>query len=830
MNNQIINEYIKAVKDGNVDEVVRLTDRGRNKELLDAIPNDTEDRNTLPALFVAIQNDNTEMLEKLLMMGADTEIGEAAELYDPETRQLYEDITPIYYAIHKGSPEAVRMLIASGANLNHYTSNSGTDAPNWEHPLAYAVQMAGEEPETMLAIIDLILSSGENIDQLEVTADFPILNKSVDLHAFAITKLLIDKYQHADTDEIIYRDEYGVTDDVPNLLMRAIRETESPDEIVNFLLENGADPNNNIGYPYGYHQILDPEFARAIESTEYQVYFDFTKERLEEYLREVMVGRVAELDNRMQTALDFAMRNDASPEMINALRAHGGETTWDILRNRGIDFDSDYDPNNDSWASSEGEGYAEIDTENSEIRSKLLDIPVMTKEQYQQCRVAMNTQDNEPLHDFLTGEELYPEDVVILPTETSNVTCMDRDSFVDYMVHQSKNYDPLLHPYTREDMNNLPGFVFDEWWAENYPLGTTHYKEALKKVRLATNGGARRATNTKTQTKRKRLRTKRLGAKRRSKTRNMRNMRNMRKRRFGRTRKRPARSTKKQRGGDPDDSDDDSDIALGKAAEEFVKAAKAGDVGKVRELIAAGGAVNNTDDGYSPLYAASYEGHVEVVRELLKAGAAVDQTNEDVFRYTPLLIASEEGHVEVVRELLKAGARIDQRNSFVTRKTSLMHAADRDHMDVVRVLINAGALELRPSDTIGVVGNAVEENDKDIIKMVVRRLVETPGLLERVPHKIEIQDMLFSLAEKPGNEDLFDFLTRMGLKNKSMRKQSAVSMERNMVQEVGDHGKIPRKVQRTDISKFLGGRRKTKRNPKTMRTGAKTKRKTKRKR
>ena len=505
MNNQIINDYIKAVADGSVDEVMRMTDRGRNKRLLDAIPKDAEGRNTLPALFVAIQNDNTEMLEKLLMMGADTEIGEEAELYDPETRQLYEDITPIYYAIHKGSPEAVRMLIASGANLNHYTSNSGTDAPNWEHPLAYAVQMAGEEPETMLAIVDLILSSGENIDQLEVTADFPILNKSVDLHAFAITKLLIDKYQHADTDEIIYRDDDGDDDDddVPNLLMRAIRETESPDEIVNFLLENGADPNNNIRFPYGYHQILDPEFERSIESTQYQAYFDFTKERLEEYLRELMVGRVAELDNRMQTALDFAMRNDASPEMINAIRTHGGETTWDILRDRGIDFDDDYDPNNDSWASSEGEGYAEIDTENSEIRSKLLDIPVMTKEQYQQCRVAMNTQDNEPLHDFLTGEELYPEDVVILPTETSNVTCMGRDSFVDYMVHQSKNYDPLLHPYTREDMNNLPGVVFDEWWAENYPLGTTHYKEALKKVRLATNGGARRATKT------KRLRTKR---------------------------------------------------------------------------------------------------------------------------------------------------------------------------------------------------------------------------------------------------------------------------------------------------------------------------------
>ena len=500
--------FIQVVKDGNVDEVVRLTDRGRNKDLLDAIPYDAEDRNTLPALFVAIQNDNTEMLEKLLMMGADTEIGASAELYDPETRQLYNDVTPIYYAIHKGSPEAVRMLIASGADLNHYTGNSGTDEPNWEHPLAYAVQMAGEDPETMLAIIDLILSSGENIDQLEVTLNCPILNRSVDLHAFAITKLLIDKYQHADTDEIIYRDEYGDTEDVPNLLMRAIRETESPDEIVNFLLENGADPNNNIGFPYGYHQTLDPEFARSIEGTEYQEYFDFTKNSLEEYLRELMAGRVAELDNRMQTALDFAMRNDASPEMINALRAHGGETTWDILRNRGIDFDSDYDPNNDSWASSEGEGYAEIDTENSEIRSKLLDIPVMTKEQYQQCRVAMNTQDNEPLHDFLTGEELYPEDVVILPTETSNVTCMDRDSFVDYMVHQSKNYDPLLHPYTREDMNNLPGFVFDEWWAENYPLGTTHYKEALKKVRLATNGGARRATKTK-----------RLRAKRRKKTR-----------------------------------------------------------------------------------------------------------------------------------------------------------------------------------------------------------------------------------------------------------------------------------------------------------------------
>jgi ankyrin repeat protein len=271
---------------------------------------------------------------------------------------------------------------------------------------------------------------------------------------------------------------------------------------------------------------------------------------------------------------------------------------------------------------------------------------------------------------------------------------------------------------------------------------------------------------------------------------------NTRKRRFRKTHKRPVRSTKKQRGGDPD-------VAL-------VKASKDGDVEKVRELIDAGGAVNNTDGaGNSPLYAASYEGHVEVVRELLKAGAAVDQTNEDVFGYTPLNIASFEGHVGVVRELLKYGAAVDHTDSYVPRNTPLHHASDGDHVDVVHVLIKAGALELRPSDTIHVVYNAVQENDQDLIKMIVTRLVETPGLLGRVPHKhkIYIQDELFSLAEEPGNDDLFDFLTRMGMKNKSMRKQSDVSMERSMVQEVGDRGKIPRKVQRDGILKFLGGKR-----------------------
>ena len=109
--------------------------------------------------------------------------------------------------------------------------------------------------------------------------------------------------------------------------------------------------------------------------------------------------------------------------------------------------------------------------------------------------------------------------------------------------------------------------------------------------------------------------------------------------------------SKRQRGGGniPSgffDSNRDDDMAL-------IRACGRGDEDLVAQLLAAGADVNATgDDGYTALYAASYNEHTEIVAQLLAAGADVNATNSG---FTALFMASQKGHTEIVAQLLAAG-------------------------------------------------------------------------------------------------------------------------------------------------------------------------------
>ena len=67
-----------------------------------------------------------------------------------------------------------------------------------------------------------------------------------------------------------------------------------------------------------------------------------------------------------------------------------------------------------------------------------------------------------------------------------------------------------------------------------------------------------------------------------------------------------------------------------------------------------------SDEGISPLIAASSEGHIEVVKLLIAAGANVDAKDKD--DTTALMAASARGHLNVVKELLTAGAKVNEQN------------------------------------------------------------------------------------------------------------------------------------------------------------------------
>jgi ankyrin repeat protein len=118
-------------------------------------------------------------------------------------------------------------------------------------------------------------------------------------------------------------------------------------------------------------------------------------------------------------------------------------------------------------------------------------------------------------------------------------------------------------------------------------------------------------------------------------------------------------------------------------------ASEAGDLSRVRALLAAKADVNATDpDGTTALFLAAQNGHLEVVRALLAAGADVNAAKPD--GATALFIASAYGHLEVVQALLAAKPNLNAKRAG-DGGTALFIAAQEGRLEVVKALLAAKA-------------------------------------------------------------------------------------------------------------------------------------------
>ncbi|NXY82801.1 GABP2 protein, partial [Alcedo cyanopectus] len=128
-------------------------------------------------------------------------------------------------------------------------------------------------------------------------------------------------------------------------------------------------------------------------------------------------------------------------------------------------------------------------------------------------------------------------------------------------------------------------------------------------------------------------------------------------------------------------------MALVDLGKRLLEAARNGEEGEVRKLMA-GGAPFTTDWlGTSPLHLAAQYGHYSTAEALLRAGVIRDaRTKVD---RTPLHMAAADGHTPIVELLIKHGADVNARDML--QMTALHWATERDHRDVVELLLRAGA-------------------------------------------------------------------------------------------------------------------------------------------
>eukprot|EP00252_Welwitschia_mirabilis_P007630 TRINITY_DN1920_c0_g1_i1.p1 TRINITY_DN1920_c0_g1~~TRINITY_DN1920_c0_g1_i1.p1 ORF type:complete len:170 (-),score=46.12 TRINITY_DN1920_c0_g1_i1:247-756(-) len=130
--------------------------------------------------------------------------------------------------------------------------------------------------------------------------------------------------------------------------------------------------------------------------------------------------------------------------------------------------------------------------------------------------------------------------------------------------------------------------------------------------------------------------------------------------------------------------------------EEFVDAARHGDIDDVKELISINGILNAQDsEGRTALHMAAANGHLDVIRFLISKGADLNARNLE--ENTPLHWAALNGHAGVVEELILAGANPAALNRF--DRTPLDEALSRDKINVVNAINNSmAAVELNVSN------------------------------------------------------------------------------------------------------------------------------------
>lgn len=154
------------------------------------------------------------------------------------------------------------------------------------------------------------------------------------------------------------------------------------------------------------------------------------------------------------------------------------------------------------------------------------------------------------------------------------------------------------------------------------------------------------------------------------------------------------------------------------------KAAKRGNLKKVKALIAKGADINcKNKNERTPLYIASDKGKIQVVEYLLslkdkdgKLRVVVDSVDKD--GETALHVAADEGYLPIVRFLIEVGdADINKQDKDLD--TPLHKSADEGYLNIVRYLIEKKAdTKIKNKKGRTPIEEAKNEGQEEVVKFL----------------------------------------------------------------------------------------------------------------